>query len=130
MGFPPTFPNALSYAPLTHGGLGLKSLFCEQGLSQTLLLLRHLRARTSLASQLLICLRWYQVVGGLSSCVLQDTRPLPDTCIPWWDSFRDFLSHIDGSIVLEHPLPLFFFVQNSFPSTLFFTQINPVTTVK
>jgi hypothetical protein len=48
LGLPDTFPNLLLYGDKYFGGVGLLQLFAEQGMNQTLSLLRHIRAQTTL----------------------------------------------------------------------------------
>jgi len=42
MGYHCNMPNAVIYAPATHGGLGLKHLHTEQGLQKALQIIKHL----------------------------------------------------------------------------------------
>ena len=77
-------------------------LFAEQGMNQTLILMRHIRAQTTLGDQILIALRHYQNQAGLSECVLRNTRHLPYMNIPWFDTLRQYLANVNGTIELTN----------------------------
>jgi hypothetical protein len=101
LGLPPTFPNGMVYGNQFFGGIGILLLFAEQGMNQTLLFMRHIRAQTELGKQIIIALRYYQLVTGLTESVLEDTRPIPYINIPWFDTFRQYLRNISGRIELS-----------------------------
>eukprot|EP00978_Attheya_sp_CCMP212_P042361 scaffold256781_cov31-Attheya_sp.AAC.1 len=91
MGLPPTFPLELVYGDKYFGGIGLLILFAEQGMHQTLLFLRHVRADTSLGQQLIIAIQYYQLHAGISESALENTAPLPNVNFPRIDSLRQYL---------------------------------------
>ena len=97
---PNTFSNLMLYGNRYFGGIGLLQLFAEQGMNQTLSLMRHIRAKTSLGNQILIAIRHYQTQAGISKCVLTVTRQLPYLDIPWFDTLRQYLDNINGRIEL------------------------------
>jgi hypothetical protein len=87
LGLPDTFPNLMLYGDKYFRGVGILQIFAEQGMNQTLSIMRHIRAKTTLGDQILIALRHYQNQAGISKCVLSDTRTLPHMSIPWFDTF-------------------------------------------
>ena len=48
MGINQNFPREVVYCPISYGGLGLRHLYCEQGIGQITKLLSHTRADTKL----------------------------------------------------------------------------------
>lgn len=103
MGLPPTFPLELVYGDKYFGGIGLLILFAEQGMHQTLLFLRHVRADTSLGQQLIIAIRYYQLHAGISESALEYTAPLPYVNFPWIDSLRQYLYQASGILKMTTP---------------------------
>jgi hypothetical protein len=101
LGLPDTFPNLMLYGDKYFGGVGILQLFAEQGsMNQTLSIMRHIQAKSTLGDQILIALRHYQNQAGISKCVLSDTIPLPHMSIPWFDTFRQYLDNINGRLEL------------------------------
>jgi hypothetical protein len=103
MGYNRNMPRSVVFAPVEIGGVGYRSLSVEQGVGQVILLLKHIRARTTLGIFMLTTLEVYQLTAGLSRPVLEDTQVLPHTEGFWFDSVRSFLHDITGSIKLEDP---------------------------
>ena len=103
MGYNWNMPHSVVFAPVEIGGIGYRSLSVEQGVGQVILLLKHIRARTTLGIFMLTTLEVYQLTSGLSRPVLEDTQVLPHTEGFWFDSVRSFLHDITGSIKLEDP---------------------------
>jgi hypothetical protein len=103
MGLPPTLPLEIVYGDKYFGGIGLLNLFAEQGMQQTLLLMRHVRANTTLGQQLIIAIRYYQLHAGIANSVLEDTQPLPYMRFPWINSLRQYLYQISGKIQMTEP---------------------------
>jgi hypothetical protein len=103
LGLPDTFPNRMVYGDKYFGGIGLLKLFAEKGMNQTLSLMRHIRAQTTLGNKIIIALRHYQTQAGISECVPTYTRPLPHMDILWFDTFfRHYLVNINGHIELTN----------------------------
>jgi hypothetical protein len=101
LGLPTTLPNGIVYGNQYFGGIGLLQLFAEQGIGQTLLFMRHIRAQTTIGNQIIIALRHYQLATGLTDSVLEDTREIPYVKIPWFDEFRHYLRNTAGTIQLS-----------------------------
>jgi hypothetical protein len=57
LGLPDTFPNLMLYGDKYFGGVEILQLFAEQGMNQTLSIMRHIRAQTTLGDRILIALR-------------------------------------------------------------------------
>ena len=98
MGFNNNFPRAAVYCPISFGGLGLRHLYCEQGIGQITKLIAHTRAETKLGKMMLTVIDWYQQLAGISQHILTDTRPIPGTRNKWLSSLRQFLRHIRAQI--------------------------------
>ena len=96
MGFNQNFPREAVYCPVSFGGLGLRHLYCEQGIGQVTKVLAHTRAQTKLGKLILTVIDWYQLLAGTSEHILIDTRPIPGTRNKWITSLREFLRKIKG----------------------------------
>jgi len=103
MGYPRTLPRSVVYAPTNIGGLGFIHLGFEQGVQQTLQLLRHLRARTSNGQLYSILISSYQLYIGIGHPILEDNRLLPWSPSGWLSSIRAFLYSINSQIRLDSP---------------------------
>lgn len=94
-------PRAVVFAPITLGGLGLLDLYTEQGCSQILLLLSHLRAQSYLSTTMIIMLESYQVAAGMITPIFEDNANnnihQPSS---WIQSVRQFLYSINGKIII------------------------------
>ncbi len=95
MGYHHNLPQSLIFAPHCLGGIGLCNFIYEQSAQQTIILLRHLHARTPLgtAMETLICT--YQLCAGLCFHILIDTQPCT------WVS-NQWLTHLQNSMRLYH----------------------------
>jgi len=91
MGYPRHLPRSIVYAPETIGGLGLRHLGHEQGVQQTLQLLRHLRANSTNGQLYNITIDQYQINAGTQRPILEDTRPIPWIPEGWISSICAFL---------------------------------------
>jgi hypothetical protein len=59
------------FGPRKYIGIGIRHLGSEQGVQQTLLLLKHLRANQKLSTLLRIGLTWFQLQAGITQPVLE-----------------------------------------------------------
>jgi hypothetical protein len=83
------------------GGLGLRHLFVEQGITQLELLLRHLRAKTTQGALLLIGLSWWHLSAGFSTSLWKNTDAnISYVEHSWYTSLKDFLSFVNGSVYI------------------------------
>jgi len=103
MGYPRTFPCAVTYAASDRGGIGFHHLGHEQGLQKCIQILKHIRANTTIGQAYAITLNHYQLMSGLSQPILEDTRPLHWSTARWVDQLRAFLHGIKGQIHLHRP---------------------------
>jgi len=81
MGYHRTLPRTLVFAPRAMGGVGLVNLQNEMEVQQILILVRHLRAETSLGQAMEVLIRLYQLWAGTREHILMDTSPylwIPD----------------------------------------------------
>jgi len=81
MGYPRTFPRAVTYASQHHGGLGFQHLGYKQGTQQCLPLLKHLRTNTNTRKTYNLLLQHYQLYAGFHQPILEKT-----CAIPWSDT--------------------------------------------
>jgi len=83
--------------------VGFLHLGHEQGLQKVLQLVKHLRINTGIGAVYRIVLQHYQLLAGLPTLILEDTRPIPWSNAPWIDTVRQFLHTINGQILLSQP---------------------------
>jgi hypothetical protein len=109
------FPRAVIFAPSYFGGAELIHLPFEQGVAHILLILRHLRAYTTLGTILHQALEAYQVHACLLHPPLEYTQHIPYVYALWINTSRTFLHKIDGKITIQTlpPLPLLRLHDNS-----------------
>ena len=101
LGFNRNTAKAVVYGPARFGGLGFRHLAVEQGIAATLVLLRHIRAKTDLGNLLRIALSWWQLTVGQSTPLLADiTLELPHIQWNWFSCLRAFLRRIHASVIL------------------------------
>jgi hypothetical protein len=102
IGFNRNTALAVVFGAVTHGGLGMRHLYIEQGIAQLQLFIRHIRAGTDQGTLLRITLSWWQLVAGVSFPLLQHPdRSIPYLADDWLTSVRNFLSYINGNLQLE-----------------------------
>jgi hypothetical protein len=103
MGFSSKTTRAVVYGSTRYLGLGLRHLGAEQGVQQTLLFLKHIRANQKLSTLLRIGLTWFQLQAGLTDPVLE----CPELDIPYLEigwlfrSLRQFLQSIQATIEID-----------------------------
>jgi len=88
------------------GGLGFRHLGHEQGVQQTLQIIKHLQSQTMTGMLYHIMLQHYQLLSRFSKPVLEQTNAIPWSTTQWVDSLQGFLYHIKGQIILPHPWTL------------------------
>ena len=97
LGFKRTTSHAIVFGSQRYGGLRLRDLPTEQGIAQTILLLRHLRAQTDVGRLALISLQWLQLIASTSKPILEYTSPpLPHLNADWFITLRAFLHSINA----------------------------------
>jgi len=102
LGFNCHCPTEIVYAPRWFGGIGLRHLYCEQGIMKVKRLLAHLRSKSSLGKVLNIIIGWYQQLSGLPNPILLNTSYIPGTRNQWLTSLQIFLHETNCTIRLEH----------------------------
>ena len=109
LGYNRHFPSEVVYAPRWFGGIGLRHLYCEQGVGKTQRLLAHICSKSKLGRIFLTNIDWYQQLSGLPKPILTDTSYIPGTRNQWLTSLRIFLHETRSHIQLEdewcHPPP-------------------------
>lgn len=71
-------PTAIVYGPTHLGGIGLRSLYIEQGIAQMRSLIICLRSNSNMTTLAKIALSWFQLLAGTSKPILTNvTTPLP-----------------------------------------------------
>jgi hypothetical protein len=98
-GFNSNTAHRVVFGPSLHGGLGFRDQFVEQGVSQVLLLLRHLRADSPQGNVFRITIDSWQLVMGVSYPLLEHPDPiLPHQDPHWLSVLRQFLQNLNASI--------------------------------
>jgi len=103
LGYPCTFPRAVTCTLPDRGGVGFLHLGHEQGLQKCLQLIKHLCTITGIGAVYRIVLQHYQLLSGLPTSILEDTRPIPWSNTPWIDTIHQFLHAINDQILLSQP---------------------------
>ncbi len=98
MGYHRFLPRAMVFAPRTLGGVGLCHLYHEQCAQQIMILLRHLRAKSSLGKTLEILVRTYQLWAGMPQSVLINTEKLSWIPDHWLTKVRAAMNEYDIQI--------------------------------
>ena len=103
MGFNRSFPREVVYSSRHFGGLGLRNLYCEQGIGQVKFLLSHIRTNNETGKRMMINIEQYQLLSGLSTPILETTYPIPGTRNIWLSHVRSFLHSIHCQLRLHQP---------------------------
>ena len=91
------------YGPADLGGACFRHPYCEQGIGQLLMFLKHWRSPGQASSLSRVALSWAQFQIGTGTSFLADcTTPLPHMEALWFASMRTFLQCIDGRIELDN----------------------------
>ena len=95
-------PNAIVYGSPDYGGIGLRSLTTERGISQVYMFLACLRSQGLPSDLAHITVSWGQWLAGTSVSILDDVKtPLPHLApMMWLPSLRSFLATVDCRIEL------------------------------
>jgi hypothetical protein len=101
MGYSSKMSRKVVFGPRRYLGIGMRHLYYEQGIEQTLQSLKHIRSDSPLGSFFQIGVDWTQLHAGVSYPILEKTQPsLPHLEPGWCTSMRDSLGNIDASIHL------------------------------
>lgn len=98
-------PNAIVFAPIEIGGVGITHLDSKQGTDKVMYLLTQVRAETMVGDHLRIAYNWVQRHAGTSYPILEQTKhPLVYLENNWITNLRAFLK--DSGIDSRIPVPL------------------------
>ena len=103
LGFIQKFPREVAYSPRHFGGIGLRDLYCKQGIGHLKQVLNHIRANNKRGKRLLINIDQYQLLAGISTPVLEQTHTIPGTRNVWLSHLRLFLRTINCQLCLHQP---------------------------
>ena len=103
LGFNQKFPREVAYSPRHFGGIGLRDLYCEQGIGHIKQILSHIRANNETGKRLSINIDQYQLLAGISQPILEQTHPIPGTRNVWLSHLRLFLRTINCQLRLYQP---------------------------
>ena len=101
MGYSSKTSRDVVFGPRQFLGIGSRDLVTEQGVQQSLLLLKHIRSNQDLSTLLRIGLEWFQLHAGITRPILECTNlELPYLEPGWFNSLRQFLCSIHAEIHL------------------------------
>ena len=103
MGFNRKFPREVVYSPRHFGGIGLRDLYCEQGIGHVKFLLSHIRTNSETGKRMIINIDQYQLLAGISTPILETTYPIPGTRNIWLTQVRTFLHETNCQLRLYQP---------------------------
>ena len=99
LGYNRHFPRVAVFGSRKYGGLQLKHLYTEQGISHVTQFLKYYRSNNSIGKLLHISLRWIRLISGLQQCPLINPQPhyhhIPDR---WFSTLIKFLYQCNASI--------------------------------
>jgi len=98
MGYQWTMPQVVVYAPKSLGGLRFRHLGFEQGVQQSLQMIKHLRAKMTNSNLFNLVINTYQLHSGLSRPILEDTQPCEWIPAGWLSSLCQFLHTTNSQI--------------------------------
>lgn len=95
-------PRIVAYAPRQMGGIGLQRLHTTRGVRNLTLMLKHLRAKTTLGKLFQIAIDWLQRWSGIGVCVMaRPERRIPPTSAKYLVEIREFLVKCGASVRLK-----------------------------
>jgi len=86
MGYPRTFPRAITHASTSQGSIGFRHFGHEQGVQQCLQLIKHLQANTTMGQTYQVLIQHYQLQSGFSHSILEKTDAIQWSVAPWMDN--------------------------------------------
>ena len=101
LGFSKSFPMEMVYAPRSLGGLGLKDLRVLGLVDKIKMLIRHIRAETSVGAAAMIMLEWAQRQAGVTKPLLTTWEEIPHVESGWIQNIRRQLREINGRILIQ-----------------------------
>jgi hypothetical protein len=101
MGYSSKTCRAVVFGPRRYLGIGHRHLYHEQGIGQTLQMIKHIRSASKLGSFLQIGIDWTQLHAGVSFPIFEHTTiALPHLERGWYPSTREFLGSINATLHL------------------------------
>jgi len=94
IGFNRNTPTAIVYTSISHRGIRLCNLHNEQGVQQTLQIIKHLHTQTTLGKMVNLAIKAYQMMSGIEDTILEFTDPLPWMPNRWITNVQQFLHKI------------------------------------
>jgi len=103
MGYPQSFPLAITFAMSNKGSIGLWHLGNKQSVQKLLQLLKHLQTNMSNGNVYKITIQTNQLMSGILKPILEDTCSIPWSTTLWIDKVQNYLRLINGQIILDNP---------------------------
>jgi hypothetical protein len=101
-GFNQNTASAVKFGPPSLGGIGFRSLYTEQSLLLTCMVLKHLRIPGQANTLIRIALAWAQLASGVGFPILQfPDQEIPTIEDPFLNGIRSGLTHLNASIRLH-----------------------------
>ena len=95
-------PLEIRNGPNKYGGIAFRSLYCEQGIQQLLLFIKHWRTPGPVNKHLQIAISWLQLSLGISFSLFENTKiNLPHLEGKWFKELRNFLQQQNINIILQ-----------------------------
>jgi hypothetical protein len=101
MGYNRHTPRAIVYNTTKLGGVGLKNLHTEQGISHIQYITRCWRCNNETTNTLRALIETYIVVSGLPTNPFEDVRQLLYMSCDWINTIQQFLVHINGRLYIK-----------------------------
>jgi hypothetical protein len=99
-------PREVVYASSLHQGIGIRHLYDLQGSDGVRLFLQEINQEGSTTQHMIIAaLDTIQLEAGIGKPIMEDCRPLDYIEWGWVPHLRDFLHHIQGSIIVGERKP-------------------------
>ena len=103
LGFNCHTSHSVVYGLTNFLGLGLKSLYFEQGITQTLIIMRYIRSQSEIGDLTTIALHWWQLNFGISTLLLEyPSSTIQYTGHHWFTSIREFLHSLQGKLIIPN----------------------------
>lgn len=95
--------HSVVYGSTNFLGLGLQSLHVEQGIAHIFIIMRHLRPQSEIGNLTIIALNQWYLILGLSTPLLEFTKPsIQYTGHHWFTSIRELLHNLQGKLIIPN----------------------------
>jgi hypothetical protein len=103
MGFNRNMPLQVVFGPHSHGDIGLRYLYVEQGYQKASALLQHIRQHSRLGQMMWIAIQWAQVTAGVGFALLAEPwRLLSHAVGQWISSLCNFLKDSELTLLIDN----------------------------